>query len=250
MAHKPCICGKRPDGSHKSKCSTFINEKNKFLEENKNYIIDLYKETYSVTEVLDLLTEKYDVVKNYSFINRKTIENILKEENVYESFSGKNFNKKRVEKIKNTMNEKYGVDNIGQLDGYGFKELNKIPYEKVDFLHDQMEKYKKKVERLTKKNAKKLNKPNYCQSTGILFADSEFEQVNPNDPRKRTVDHKKSVVVCYLEGISAEQCASEDNIEFVLRYVNSVKGNTCVENFQPIANKIREAFINAGFKSN
>jgi hypothetical protein len=75
-------------------------------------------------------------------------------------------------------------------------------------------------------------KTSTCQLTGITFADELSEQVNPNDYRKRTCDHKRSVLACYLDGLTPEKCASPDNLIFICRYANSVKGNMSVDDFR------------------
>ncbi len=106
-----------------------------------------------------------------------------------------------------------------------------------------------RLEKETKKNIKHIDFPTYCYYTGIQFADEEG-LVNPNDPRKRSVDHKVPVIICYLNGISVEQAGSIDNLTFVLKYVNSVKSNTEHKSFLAVAHKIRKVFINEGYKSN
>lgn len=215
-------------------------------EDQKQKYINEYLETYSVSE---LLRRHQDT----DGVNRKQLQNLLKEANVYEGINGPNYLKKKIENNKKIMLEKYGVENWGQVKGEGWDKLNAIPYEKIDFLDIKFKEYREKVSKLQKrylnKSIKSGNIPDYCEYTEILFADAEYEKVNPNDPRKRTLDHKIPVIYCYLNGVSAEDCSSDDNMTFVLRYVNSIKGNTLHESFVPIAEKIRKVFINEGYKS-
>lgn len=207
----------------------------------KQFYIDTYLETYSVSEILRRRGDN---------IGRTRIVKILKDEGIYEGLNGENYLKKKVENYENLMLDKYGVKNVGQLPGNGWESQNSIPYEKIGFLGAECKEYKKLVEKYTKKNVSKIEKPRYCFYTGIRFADDELESVNPNDPRKRTVDHKVPVIICYLNGVDPKVAASVDNLIFVLRYVNSIKSNTLHESFLSIAPKIRKVFINEGFESN
>lgn len=203
----------------------------------KNLIKTKYLETYSVT----------DVMRSLPGVCRGRIVKVLEEIGVYEGISGVNQQKHKQEKIKRTMLNRYGVINNGQRDGQGFKKLNKVPYKKISYLSEEFQKYKTEVERLTWKIASKLEKPDRCFYTGVKFIDAEQKEVNPNDPRKRTVDHKVPVLVGYLTGMSVEEVADANNLSFVLRYVNSAKGNTLHENFLPIAEKIKQVFKNEGY---
>lgn len=206
-------------------------------------IINLYKEHYSVSEVLR------QIESSGIYTNRNRIVKILTDANIYEGINGENYLKKHQHRIKKVIKEKYGVENYGTI-SRGFGSSNKIPYKNVSYLTDGFLEYKKAVERLTARNIKKIQKPKYCEYTGILFVDEEIQKPNPNDPRKRSVDHRIPIIVCYLTGVSIQEAASINNIAFVLRYVNTIKGNTNYESFVLLAQKIREAYINEGFKSN
>lgn len=219
------------------KYETFSNELKKFIETE-------YKKTYSVTKVLLAIKDKFEMD-----ISRKPIENYLKYLDIYEGLNGPNYLKMKVENNKKIMMKKYGVENYGQLKNSGYVILNNIEYTKISYIDEEYKLYRNAVNKETKKNIKKMDVPNYCYYTGILFADIEGKS-NPNDPRKRSVDHKIPIIHCYLNGISIEKASSIDNIVFVLKYVNSIKGNTLEESFIPLAKKIRKVFINEGYKSN
>lgn len=215
-----------------------------FSEELKIFIETRYKEEYSVSII------HKEVQERFGKIGRGPISDYLKSIGIYEGLNGPNYLKKKVENNEKIMMERYGVINWGQTKEGGYRKQNKIPYNKISYLDDGYKKYRDDVEKITRKNIKKLDAiPKYCEYTGILFAD-ENGATNPNDPRKRSVDHKIPAVICYLNGISAEDAGSIDNIIFVLKYVNSIKSNTEHNSFLSVAHKIRKVFINEGYESN
>lgn len=217
-----------------------VDMKNLITEEMKEFYIDKYLETYSVSEVMKQANDG---------VGRNRIVNVLKDRGIYEGLNGPNYLKKKVEKIEKILLEKYNVKNWGQTKEGGYKKHNKIPYKKISYLSDEYKDYRRLVTKETEKNLKKINPPKYCYYTGILFADEEYIP-NPNDPRKRSIDHKIPIILCYLNGMSVKEASSVDNLIFVLKYVNSVKTNTLEDSFIPIAKKIRKVFINEGYKSN
>ena len=206
-------------------------------------IIQLYKECYSVSEVLRQLAangEKY---------SRQNIVTILTNAGVYEGINGENYIRVHRNRVNKIIKEKYGVDNYGTI-SRGFGDSNKIPYKKITYLTADFQEYNRSVRLVTSRVLRKVAKPEFCEYTGIKFCDTNGIRSNPNDPRKRSVDHKTPLVICFLTGINIKEAASLDNLAFVLRYVNTIKANTDYANFVPIAIKIREAFINEGFESN
>jgi len=218
-----------------------------FSDELKDFIKKRYQEEYSVSIVLK------EVRSRFENIGRNPIVKYLKDIGIYEGLTGKNYLKKKTENHEQIMLERYGVINWGQTKDSGYSKQNKIPYEKISYLDDKYKKYRTAIEKLTRKNVKELKKinklPKYCQYTGILFKDEDGES-NPNDPRKRSIDHKIPIMVCYLNNVSIEEASSLNNIMFVLKYVNSVKGNTDHDSFLTIAEKIRKVFIDEGYQSN
>jgi len=197
----------------------------------ENDIIACYTETYSVTKVIEK-----------TGIGRKRIVRILKEAGVYEGLNGPNYLAKKQENLKQTMLEKYGVENISQLNCDSLKERNSIAYKNIGF-DLEFSDYKKRVANYTKNlvtRKKSIVLPEKCFYTGYRFRDCDSEKVNPNDPFKRTVDHKYPILLCFIDGWPIEEAGGPDNIIFVLRYVNSVKSNTTHESFLPIAEKIKK----------
>lgn len=215
-----------------------------FSNEIKQFIESHYLQEYSVSKLIVELGERFS-----ENVGRTSITNYLKEIGVYEGLNGPNYLRKKTENNVKIMNERYGVDNWGQIDGEGWSKLNSIPYQKVSYLDGEFTDYRKKVDKLSKKNKKNIAETSYCFYTGIRFVDVEQDRVNPNDPRKRTLDHKIPIIICYLNGIDYEDAASVDNLIYVLRYVNSIKSNTDNDSFIPIAQKIRKVFLNEGFES-
>jgi|APSaa5957512535_1039671.scaffolds.fasta_scaffold34566_2 hypothetical protein len=212
----------------------------KITKQMEQKYIQLYKDIYSVSAVMKIVNDA---------VGRNRIVNILKKEGIYEGLNGENYLKMKVLNNEKIMMERYGVKNWGQTPDGGWKPQNKIPYKKITYLNESFSKYHKLVEKKTKKYVDKIKeKPSYCEYTGIQFADVSGK-TNPNDPRKRSVDHKIPIVICYLNNVSVEDAADTNNIRFVLRYVNSIKQNTLHESFLPIAIKIREVFINEGYES-
>lgn len=219
----------------------FMSTQRMITEIEKDKIVEIYKNTYSVSEIQRNLG---------SGIGRKRIEKILKDLNLYEGLSGVNYLAMKAKMIKAICLKKYGVDNISKLTGGSWLESNKIPYNKPEYLTIDFEKYKKNVISKTRKNIKKIkNLPSYCEYTGIQFSDMEGP-TNPNCFRKRSVDHIIPIIHCYINGRTVEETSHISNLKFVLRYVNSVKGNTTQDSFLPLAPKIREIFINENIKHN
>lgn len=211
-----------------------------FSSELSSYIIRRYKETYSVLTVHSEVKEKFD-----SKMGRKPIEDLLKNEGIYEGLRGDNYLRHRQEKIKKTNKKKYGVENYGQLKTSGFTVSNNIPYKKTRLFGEEYQEYRKKVDSLTKSLSKKIQHPLTCYYTGIEFSDNDkgSNSINPNDPYKKTIDHKKPVLVSYIDGDSPEIAAREDNLVFVLRCINSIKGNTDHNSFKPIAEKVKDYLL-------
>jgi CxxC motif-containing protein len=215
-----------------------------FSEDLKQFIEKKYKECYSTTQVVKSVNELYNL-----HLGRGAIEEYLKYIKIYEGLTGENYLKNKVEKNKKVMMERYGVENWGQTSDGGYKAQNKIPYDKIPILSKDFKRYKLEVEKVTKQNKKHIKNIDFCFYTGIRFVDTEQEKVNPNDPRKRSIDHKIPIIICFLNNISPEIAGGIDNLIFVLKYVNSIKGNTLHESFLSIAPKIRKVFINEGYKS-
>lgn len=214
--------------------------KNALTQDQKDLYRKIYLETYSISEILRRCKDG---------VGRVRIQKYLNEIGIYEGLTGDNYLKMKAKNHEEIMLSKHGVKNWGQISG-GFAIINDIPYDKLPFDHEYSE-YCKKVKKLTDKNVKKIKDaakiPSYCQYSGIMFAECESLKVNPNDWRKRSVDHIKPIILCFFDGDSIEYAASNDNIAFVLKYINSIKGNSTLESCTKIIQNIKERFINAGY---
>jgi len=210
-------------GSHVKECAVY-----KDLELSLT-ISGVVKSDYKLGYSIHSLCKKYEVGRH--FIERCIINSgdILRGFN-YDDNS-REFKQKQ---SRDTLMERYGVINPGQLDNHGYTGLNNISYEKPLFA-DNLSIYRKKVEMLTQKIVRKLkvtgNLPLHCAITGIEFADNKGK-VNPNDFRKRSADHIRSVLYCFIHNISIEEAASINNITFMLRYCNTIKGNMNLQDFK------------------
>jgi hypothetical protein len=223
-----CVCGYEGNQNHSKSCLHYKQELKRIEENIKSYISDVYSKTYSVTECCEYVKKKENT-KVTALRLRKIINDKLDSQGIREGLSGKNLNKIRQEKMTNTMLKKYGVINNGQRDGQGWKELNVIEYKKLG-IDSKLIEFRKRVDYLTRKHVQKLKSnnsiPTNCYYTGIEFQDTKTDKVNPNDPFKRTVDHKIPVIEMFIKGKTPEATANEENIVFCLRIVNTYKANT------------------------
>jgi len=214
--------------------------KKKTLTEIQKQLVEQdYRLYYSIT----------DVMKNPELrgLGRIPIVRYLIDLGLYEGISGKNQQQRKQEKIQSTMLARYGVINNGQRDGQGFSVMNNIPYDNISALNEDYKEFRKRVEYLTRQNVKKLQIPDYCEYTGVRFTDSEQSHVNPNDPRKRTIDHRTSIVIGYLMGKTPGDISDTKNLAYCIRYANTIKGNTSEEAFLTVAKYIREIFLKEGY---
>lgn len=224
-------------------------------QKNEQWIIEEYKKYYSISEILKQ-NKLIQQIENNGFnvkSSRPYIEDILKRKNIYQGCGGLN-SKFKFKKCEKTMIKKYGVKNISQLKEQKEKSVllnnNKIKKNIIDLFGIKFNRYKKNVWNYSKKNKKDLLQKTYCYYTGIKFADCFMENVNPNDPLKRTLDHKIPIIIGFINNYSPENIGSVSNLCYCLRICNSIKGSTNLENFKPIAKHIREGLINEGYQSN
>jgi hypothetical protein len=200
---------------------------------SRDEVISVYKETYSVTQVL-----KYFGYPHGNTERRKQITDILKEEGLFEGNSGPNVIRMKQQKAKETMLEKYGVENYSHTE-CGAKNLHNSRDKSFFPIVESFREYQNEVNRETKRTIRKIkNRPTKCEYLGLDFVDDNI--ANPNDQLKRTIDHKKSVYNCWLEGMSVKEASSPDNLAWVCRYINSIKGNTDYDDIKHIFPKIKE----------
>lgn len=223
-----CVCGYTGNQNHSKFCDVYKQELSRVEESINSYIADVYLKNYSVSDCCDYVKKKENT--QITALRLRTIINKeLDSRGIREGLSGKNLNKIRQEKMKTTMLKKYGVVNNGQRAGHGWEELNSIEYKRLD-IDQELFDFRKKVDYLTRKHVQKLKNsnsiPTTCYYTDIEFRDASIDKVNPNDPLKRTVDHRIPVIEMFIKGKTPEETASEQNIVFCLRIVNTYKANT------------------------
>lgn len=228
-----CVCGFKGNSSHSKTCQEYHKEVQNLKKNIKKYIKNIYLENLSVSECCNIVKEREDTIISVAKI-RKIIDEYLIDQNIKVDLSDKDFNRKRQEKTRNTMFERYGVVNNGQRQGQGWSTLNAIPYSKLD-IDEELIEYRKKVEYNTRKYKEKLARnnqlPKTCFYTGITFKDCIQDKINPNDPYKRTIDHRIPVIEMFFKGYTAEENCAEENLVFCLRAVNTYKANTTEDYF-------------------
>ena len=204
-------------------------------------IVEEYKKSYSISEMLRTL----------GLINstgaRGHIKSILVEKGVYQGVGGLSALHKQT-RIQKTMKDRYGVINAGQMPNGGWKH-NDVEMNSVSFLKE-FTSYCIDVDKYTKINKKRMIMSNHCYYTGITFADVMMDKVNPNDPLKKSIDHKISKWAGFMTGESPDMIGSTQNLVYCLKYCNTIKNQMCEDTFKPYAFIIREKLINEGYSSN
>lgn len=215
---------------------------------------------YTAQDIIELFKEDYNIksLNKKTNINDQHLRDILTENNFYTNNEEVYdlIHKNKQKKIRKTCIERYGEDNISKcMSGKQRRALhsrNSIPYKRFDFI-DEYAEYCRKSKRYIEKSIKEMIAPDYCEYTGIKFADATnggSNNVNPNDPLKRSIDHKMSLLECYLKGISVEEANSPENLAFCIRYVNTIKQNNSLGDYslQEMIKIIREKLINENYE--
>ena len=198
---------------------------------------------YSTTPNLPMISKIFNVSED-------PLRKYLKECGVYEPYSKRSMNI-RFENVSKTVMDRYGENNISGLHRDRLKSRNAIPMTELPFVHT-LEEYKWKVNQLTNQSAKKLLVTRFCYYSGIKFvdADSAPSSVNPNDPLKRSIDHKINVLQGFMADIDAEIIGSASNLVYSCRYLNSIKSNSNSNDkiFVRICKIFRRKMIDVGFE--
>lgn len=247
-----CVCDvqlTKGNTAHYRTCSQYKNEVVRIEELVPMYINELYSQSLSVSEctekILSLAGSELPIGKA-----RKIVDTYVKTHNMFRGLADPILNMRRQQKVKNTMIERYGVENWGQTAAGGYRSLNKIPYSKLECM-EQYNEFRKKVERglgQYKTHAMKFNEiPYECEYTGVSFADTNGI-CNPNDPLKRSIDHRVPIIEGFFKGWTVEQMNSRENLAWCIRYINTVKGNTTYESFSNLLPYIKEK-INESIKN-
>lgn len=148
------------------------------------------------------------------------------------------------EKLRKTINEKYGADNIMKSDFFRIKQEENDLWIPSEFKEDFKE-YRKIVMKESEQWRKKLfNDWNgLCYYTKeVLITNKEYDdidsRVGKNTNRfQPTLDHKISIFYGFMNKIEPIVIADINNLCICSRYINSSKGNLTEEEF---LNKILE----------
>lgn len=199
-------------------------------------IIEYYKINPNVSDVI------------FTFgVSRLAVVKLLKQADVYKGFGRQP--SRSIKRIA-TLQQRYGVNNYSQTPMMKQRlfERNSIPFVQPLFLAN-LENYRKEVNIITTRTKKLLLDTGYCFYTGIRFGDINGA-INPNDPIKKTIDHKISIVDGFLRNYTTEEIGCLSNLCWSIKYCNSFKGNMSANDFMHYSILIRERFIDAGYEHN
>lgn len=178
-------------------------------------------------------------VDNYSKTQdwKERVEKTNKEKFGYKSNL---MNPEYQKKIKNILKEKYGTENFFEInrtkkeikEKFSIKELVYSLIGDVDLSEDRYEdviinqdylKYRNECRRITKSNLKNLL--NNWDGTDFYDGEkiSENCNLNHNDPKYPTLDHKRSIYFGFVNGISPIEIGSIENLCITKRSINSSK---------------------------
>lgn len=241
MATRICACGTEintANGYHINKCEAYKDHVEQIKLIIQRDAPAYYQECLSVSETIKFIQPHTQYVMSGSL--RKLIVEHLNEIGIYRGLGDPELNAKRQQRTQKTMMERYGVVNNGQREGQGFSLINKIPYQQLDMMVRAKE-FRSVVDNDLKKKRTRnqIEILDHCQYTGVEFADVRGP-TNPNDPLKRSFDHRVPVIECFFKGWSVEQVNSPDNLIQCVRVINTIKGNTREESFLELLPQIKE----------
>lgn len=248
MNTRLCVCGttiKRSNTQHARSCQAYKDHVETIKDLIRKEVPDFYTECFSVSETIKHVQQHTEFVLEGSL--RNLIVSELKEQGLYRGLSDPELNAKRQERIQQTMMDRYGVVNNGQREDHGFSVQNKIPYAQLDVMVKAKE-FRAAVDKdLKKKRARnQIEMLTHCEYTGIEFADISGP-TNPNDPLKRTFDHRVPVIECFFKGWTVDQVNAPDNLIQCVKVINTIKGNTREDSFQELLPLVKE-MINESIK--
>jgi len=246
MSTHKCICGKEVssyDRKHFKKCISYKKYEKTFIinfdKQYKNKIINLIK-IGSPKNRLEKVIHHYinkmaDMDFSLGYVHNYFIDNYR---DLYDFHEEKRWDRRN--KLAKREWKKRNITNPGQLESHK-KRLQKSNKEKhnpfsteefmmIEFIKgnrilpemkEDFFRYKKKVERLTKKNKKLLGAPKFCYYSNLpITNDKSF---NYNMFNYATIDHKISIIRGFLNNIPPEKIGSLKNIVWCARFINSIK---------------------------
>lgn len=261
---KTCFYCQKPNiqniGSHYATCNDYrkhCETVRKFIDENVNELVSKYlNDEYSVCELTEYVGDLTNTLINPKSVQRipfvyNYITEIFKDKNIHR---GNAAGKRKTERAIATMKERYGVVNWGQTKERreAMTQRNKSPRFKEKISHInwikgktphpskkvEYNEYRKQVDIITNRN-KKLLSQDRCYYTGMKFSNSS----NPNCDRRKSIDHKVSIVYGFNNNIPAEEIGSINNICWCLKYVNSFKQHLTEQQFKEmgILDRLKES---------
>lgn len=155
------------------------------------------------------------------------------------------FIKRRADKSRQACLERFGVDNPSKLESnrkklrnnhgcFSGKKSSQTAQEKIkksEYIKGKrvlpedaaaFELYRNKVWELTKLNVEKVKWTGKCYYSDVTIFKSTKD--NYNEPTTATIDHKYSVVRGFLDKTPPEYIARPENLAWVSRHFNTIKG--------------------------
>lgn len=200
-----------------------------FKSKSKETLMEKYGvDSYSKTDEFKkkISEKKYEILEKIkkTFLEKYGVDSIFKINGFREKYLSdlESIEKKKID----TCLERYGVTNVSKVP----EIMNKIMNTKVERniildvnLLDPWKKYKKEVNKLTRRNKSKL----FEEWDGIDYYDNEpitkyfsFSHTHRFYP---SIDHKISVFYGFKENIPPDKISSIDNLCITKRYINSIK---------------------------
>ncbi len=190
----------------------------------KNYGVDSYSKTEEFKQKIS--DKKDEIVKKIrnTFLNKYGVDSIFKVQGFRERYLS---DLDRIEEKKiNTCLERYGVTNVSKVSEI-MKKIMDTKVEKNISINVELlglwEKYKKEVNKLTKRNKFKL----FEEWDGFDYYDNELISKYFSLPHTHrfypSIDHKISVFYGFKENISPDKISSIENLCITKRYINSIK---------------------------
>lgn len=212
--------------------SKTIESKNKIKETSLlKYGVENYMQTEKcIGKIKNTMLERYGVenASNLEFFKQKRKKTMIERYGVDYYVLHHDF----LDKSKETSVKNYGVDHPMKLKSVVRERLNK---QGLDFETDEFRIYRSKVDYLTRKNKNQL----LDSWDGFDFYDGEYIRGNFSLVGQHgdypTIDHKKSVKECFLEGILPIYVASFDNLCFTKRRINSKKKDNSLFNWTAVS---------------
>ena len=231
----------KPRSLSAHRCNNSQRFKRAILENNRADIIDKYQnQKVSIVEIAN----------DYG-VNHGKVTEFLKENGLELDFWCNNERRAiRAIKSQNTTKERYGVNNVAQLQSskdkvratcekrYGVTNGSASIISSVKHyilgndvephLSNEYEKFKKEVVRVTQKNIEQLEFTGRCYYTEVEISRS----CHFNNMFKATIDHKIPIVVGFEQGLSADAIGSVNNLAWCAKLVNTYKRSMTEEQFR------------------